>query len=134
MHHDNGLLGAAAFQRAEERRVKIMKNNGYNAIRTSHNPPSKHFLDACDKHGILVINESFDMWMKPKRPNDYHRYYEEWWDKDTRAMVLRDRNHPSIIMWSVGNEVKERADSSGVAIASAAASLIKSIDNTRPVT
>lgn len=134
MHHDNGLLGAAAFRRAEERRVEIMKNNGYNAIRTSHNPPSTAFLDACDRLGMLVIDESFDMWVEPKRPNDYHQYFEKWWKKDLEMMLLRDRNHPSVIMWSFGNEVKERASESGIAIASEMIDFIRSIDATRPVT
>lgn len=109
-HHDNGLLGAAAFQKAEERRVQIMKENGYSAIRTAHNLPSNYFLEACDRLGLLVIDEAFDMWIKPKRPNEYHWYFEEWWKKDLGSMVLRDRNHPSVIMWSFGNEVQERAD------------------------
>jgi len=134
VHHDNGILGAAAFRQAEFRRVRLLKENGFNAIRCAHNPPSAHFLDACDRLGMLVIDETFDMWIKPKRPNDYHRHYREWWERDTRAMVLRDRNHPSVIMWSVGNEVQERADSSGLAIAKAAYDLIRSIDSTRPVT
>lgn len=134
MHHDNGLLGAAAFRRAEERRVEIMKNNGYNAIRTSHNPPSAAFLDACDRLGMLVIDESFDMWVEPKRPNDYHQYFEQWWKKDLETMLLRDRNHPSVIMWSFGNEVKERADESGIVIASKMIDFIRSFDATRPVT
>ncbi len=134
LHHDNGLLGAAAFKAAEERRVRIMKENGYNAIRTSHNPPSQFFLDACDKYGILVIDEAFDMWVKPKRPNDYHRQYEQWWQKDLEAMVKRDRNHPSIIVWSFGNEVQERADSLGVEIGKKSIALIKSLDDTRPIT
>ncbi|HYW94294.1 MAG TPA: glycoside hydrolase family 2 TIM barrel-domain containing protein [Bacteroidales bacterium] len=134
MHHDNGLLGAAAFNRAEERRVEIMKKNGYNAIRTSHNPPSKAFLDACDQQGVLVIDEAFDAWVKPKRPNDYHQYFKDWWQKDLAAMVLRDRNHPSIIIWSIGNEIQERSDSSGVAIAKNMIREIHSIDTTRPVT
>jgi beta-galactosidase len=134
MHHDNGLLGAAAFKAAEERRVRIMKENGYNAIRTSHNPPSQFFLDACDKYGMLVIDEAFDMWIKPKRPNDYHRHYEQWWQSDLEAMVKRDRNHPSVIMWSFGNEVQERADSMGVEIGKKSIALIKSLDDTRPIT
>ena len=134
MHHDNGLLGAAAFRRAEERRVEIMKRNGYNAIRTSHNPPSAAFLNACDRLGMLVIDESFDMWVEPKRPNDYHRYFESWWKKDLETMLLRDRNHPSVIMWSFGNEVRERADESGLAIASEMIGLIRSVDPSRPVT
>jgi len=134
LHHDNGLLGAATFKRAEYRRIELLKNQGFNAIRTAHNPPSKLILDACDKLGMVVIDESFDMWIKPKRPNDYHQHYKEWWKKDTEAMLIRDRNHPSIIMWSVGNEVQERADSSGLAIAKAAYDYIKTIDTTRPVT
>ncbi len=134
VHHDNGLLGAAAFKAAEKRRVRIMKENGFNAIRTSHNPPSKYFLDACDELGILVIDESFDAWVKPKRPNDYHLYFKDWWKKDLEAMVLRDRNHPSVIMWSFGNEIQERADPGGLKRAREMIELIKSIDNTRPVT
>jgi beta-galactosidase len=107
MHHDNGPLGAAAFDRAEERRVELMKTNGYNAIRCSHNPPSSAFLDACDKIGILVIDEAFDMWREQKNPQDYHLYFNEWWQKDIENMVLRDRNHPSIVLWSIGNEIPE---------------------------
>lgn len=134
IHHDNGLLGAAAFNRAEERRVMIMKENGYNAIRTSHNPPSDAFLDACDRLGMFVIDESFDMWVRPKRPNDYHLHFDEWWQRDLESMLLRDRNHPSVIMWSFGNEVQERANVSGLAIAEEMINYIKSIDPTRPVT
>ncbi len=134
LHHDNGLLGAAAFKQAEYRKVKIMKENGYNAIRSSHNPPSEYLLNACDELGMLMIDESFDHWHKPKRPNDYHQFYKEWWHKDTRAMVLRSRNHPSVVMWSIGNEIQERADSIGLVIAREAIDFIKSIDSTRPVT
>ncbi len=134
MHHDNGLLGAAAFRNAERRRVRIMKENGFNAIRTAHNPPSGYFLDACDELGMLVIDESFDAWVKPKRPNDYHLYFKEWWKKDLETMLLRDRNHPSVIMWSFGNEIQERADASGLALARQMIDFIKKFDNTRPVT
>lgn len=134
MHHDNGLLGAAAFPDAEYRRVKIMKENGYNAIRTSHNPPSESFLNACDEIGMLVIDESFDQWVKPKRPNDYSNYFEEWHLRDVQAMVYRDRNHPSVVMWSFGNEVQERADPEGVEIGFTLARAIREVDDTRPVT
>ena len=134
MHHDNGLLGAAAFQDAEYRRVKRMKENGYNAIRTSHNPPSESFLNACDEIGVVVIDESFDHWVEPKRPNDYSNYFEEWHIKDVQAMVYRDRNHPSVVMWSFGNEVKERADPEGIEIGKILANAIKEVDDTRPVT
>ena len=134
LHHDNGALGSAAFKSAEYRRVKTMKEAGFNAIRTSHNPPSRHFLDACDELGILVMDESFDHWQKPKNPQDYHRFFDEWWEKDIEAMVLRDRNHPSVIIWSVGNEIQERADSSGLAIYRMLSGKVKSLDPTRPVT
>jgi len=134
MHHDNGLLGAAAFPDAEYRRVQGMKENGYNAIRTSHNPPSESFLNACDEIGVVVIDESFDHWMKPKRPNDYSNYFEEWHIRDVQAMVYRDRNHPSVVMWSFGNEVQERADPEGIEIGKTLANAIKELDDTRPVT
>lgn len=134
MHHDNGPLGAAAIDRAEERRVELMKKFGFNAIRTSHNPPSEVFLDACDRLGILVINESFDQWQLPKNPDDYHRFFDKYHKKDVEAMVLRDRNHPSVIMWSIGNEIRERVDSSGIAITENLRNIIRNIDSTRPVT
>ncbi len=134
MHHDNGILGAATFDRAEQRRVELMKANGFNAIRTSHNPPSQQFLDACDRLGMLVMDEAFDRWEVPKKPNDYHRFFPDWSKKDIQSMVLRDRNHPSIFAWSYGNEIYERADSSGIRIAKNLISAIKEVDNTRPVT
>jgi beta-galactosidase len=131
LHHDNGLLGSAAFDRAEERRVEIMKANGFNAIRTSHNPPSEAFLNACDRKGMLVIDETFDMWERPKNPQDYHRFFQDWWQKDVEAMILRDRNHPSIFCWSIGNEINERADTSGIRIAKSLISFIRNLDTTR---
>jgi len=134
MHHDNGILGSAAFKTAEYRRVKIMKENGFNAIRTAHNRPSELFLDACDELGMLVLDESFDQWQLPKNPNDYHLYFDAWWERDMESMLLRDRNHPSIIIWSVGNEIKERADSSGVEIVKKLIGKVKEFDNNRPVT
>ena len=82
-----------------------MKANGFNAIRCSHNPPSPAFLDACDRLGIMVLDEAFDMWETAKNPEDYHLYFKEWWQRDLDAMVLRDRNHPSIVIWSIANEV-----------------------------
>jgi beta-galactosidase len=134
MHHDNGLLGAAAFRDAEYRRVRRMKENGYNAIRTSHNPPSESFLNACDELGMVVIDEAFDQWMKPKRPNDYSNYFEQWHRKDVQSMVYRDRNHPSVVMWSIGNEVPERADPEGIEIGKMLIEAIREVDETRPVT
>ncbi|HAQ20910.1 MAG TPA: glycoside hydrolase family 2 [Prolixibacteraceae bacterium] len=134
MHHDNGPLGSAAIDRAEERHVELMKKFGFNAIRTSHNPPSRQFLDACDRLGILVIDESFDQWQRPKNPEDYNLYFDEWHQRDVEAMVLRDRNHPSVIVWSIGNEIKERADSAGLLITKNLSEIIKKLDQTRPVT
>lgn len=134
MHHDNGPLGAAAIDRAEERRVEIMKAAGFNAIRTSHNPPSPAFLDACDRLGMLVIDEAFDMWERPKNPQDYHRFFEGWWAHDLAAMVRRDRNHPSVVLWSIGNEVNERADPSGLEIAKRLIAGTRRDDPTRGVT
>jgi beta-galactosidase len=134
LHHDNGLLGSAAYNRAEERKVELLKSYGFNTVRTAHNPPSESFLNACDRLGIMVIDESFDMWERPKNKQDYHRYFKEWWHKDLQAMLLRDRNHPSIIMWSIGNEVNERADSSGIRIARDLIKTVRALDTTRPVT
>jgi len=134
VHHDNGPLGAATIDRAEERRVELLKSYGFNAIRTSHNPPSQQFLDACDRLGILVLDEAFDHWEREKNPQDYHLYFDTCWKKDIDAMVLRDRNHPSVIFWSIGNEINERADAPGLAIARNLISEIKALDDTRPVT
>ena len=117
MHHDNGPLGAAAYDRAEERRVELMKASGFNAIRCAHNPPSPAFLNACDRLGILVIDEAFDMWREPKNRDDYHLYFDDWWQKDMSSMILRDRNHPSVVMWSIGNEIPERSKPEGAVLA-----------------
>jgi len=134
VHHDNGPLGAAAYDRAEERKVQLLKQNGFNAVRTSHNPPSQHFLDACDRLGLIVIDEAFDQWERPKNPEDYNLYFDSCWKKDMDAMVLRDRNHPSVVFWSIGNEINERADSSGLAITRKLYDAVKRLDTTRPVT
>jgi beta-galactosidase len=134
MHHDNGPLGAAAYDRAEERRVELMKASGFNAIRCAHNPPSPAFLDACDRIGMLIIDEAFDMWKKQKNPQDYHLYFDQCWEEDIRSMVLRDRNHPSIIMWSTGNEIPERGESEGVETSRILSDYIRRLDPTRPVT
>jgi len=134
IHQDNGLLGVAAIDRAEERKAELLKANGFNAVRCAHNPPAPKFLEACDHLGILVVDEAFDHWQRGKNPEDYHRFFDEWHEKDITSMVKRDRNHPSIIMWSIGNEIPERADSSGVAIAKELKSIIHKYDKTRPVT
>ncbi len=134
MHHDNGPLGSATIDRAEERRVELMKKFGFNAIRTSHNPPSQQFLDACDRLGVLVIDEAFDQWQRPKNPEDYNRYFDKYHRADLESMVLRDRNHPSVILWSIGNEINERADTSGLKITKELYDIVKNLDQTRPVT
>jgi beta-galactosidase len=134
VHHDDGPLGAATIDAAEIRKVHLLKSFGFNAVRTSHNPPSKQFLDACDSIGIIVIDEAFDQWERPKNPQDYHLYFDTCWQKDIAAMVQRDRNHPSVVFWSIGNEINERADASGLVIAKKLRDEVKSFDNTRPVT
>ena len=134
VHHDNGCLGSAAFDRAEERKIELLKAGGFNAVRTSHNPPSETFLNACDRLGLLVMDESFDCWKIGKNNNDYSKYFNEWWQRDLETMVLRDRNHPSIIMWSIGNEIPERGDHSAIETAKMLAGAIKKIDTARPIT
>lgn len=134
IHHDNGLLGSAAFDRAEEWKIEILKKNGYNAVRGSHNPMSESFLSACDRLGMLVIDEAFDQWRGKKNPQDYHLYFDEWSGKDIRAMVLRDRNRPSVIMWSIGNEIRERITDEGKETAGYLKHEILKYDRTRPVT
>jgi len=135
VHHDCGLLGAAAYDRAEERKVELLKKSGFNAVRCAHNPPSPAFLDACDRLGMLVIDEAFDCWREGKNPHDYSVFFEEWWQRDLASMILRDRNHPSIIMWSTGNEIVERdGRSEGYAYAKKLADFVRSLDNTRAVT
>ncbi|HSM57536.1 MAG TPA: glycoside hydrolase family 2 TIM barrel-domain containing protein, partial [Candidatus Sulfomarinibacteraceae bacterium] len=135
VHHDNGILGAAAYPRAEERKVALHKNSGYNAIRCAHNPPAPSFLDACDRLGMLVIDEAFDCWREGKNAGDYHVAFDDWWQRDLDSMLYRDRNHPSVIMWSIGNEILERdGRGGGVAIARALAEHVCAVDPTRPVT
>ena len=134
VHHDNGVLGAAAFDRAEERRVELLKAAGFNAIRTAHNPPSPAFLAACDRLGMLVMDEAFDCWERAKKPFDYHLYFKDWWQRDIDAMVLRDRNHPSVVMWSIGNEIPERGVAAGAQTAKTLADYLRKLDASRPVT
>ena len=134
LHHDNGPLGARAFDRAEERRVELLKASGYNALRLAHNPPSPAFLDACDRLGMMVIDEAFDMWREGKNPHDYHLYFDEWWQKDVDSMISRDRNHPSIIMWSIGNEIPNRHKPVVVMVAKTMSDYVRQLEPTRPVT
>lgn len=134
-HHDNGIIGAASYRSAEERRVRIMKENGFNAIRCAHNPPSEMLLDVCDRMGILVIDEIFDSWLSAKRPYDYHRWFKDYAKEDTTSMVRRDRNHPSVAMWSTGNEIYERfGRNDGYKSGKMIADTIKEYDSTRPLT
>ncbi len=134
IHHDNGPLGAASYRDAEWRKARLMKEAGFNAVRTSHNPPSEAFLDACDHLGLLVIDESFDGWRSAKNPKDYSILFDRWWTEDIKAMVLRDRNHPSIFCWSIGNEIIERKTPEAVLTAYALAGLVRRLDPGRPVT
>ncbi|MDR1779223.1 MAG: DUF4982 domain-containing protein [Tannerella sp.] len=134
IHHDNGLLGSAAFARAEERKIELLKSYGFNAIRLSHNPPSTALLDACDRLGMVVIDEFTDMWETHKNPDDYSRFFAEWWNSDLTAMMLRDRNHPSVIMWSIGNEIFETDENNRLRIARDLTARVRELDPTRPVT
>lgn len=133
-HNDNGPLGSKAYDRAEERKVELLKASGFNAVRCAHNPPSPAFLAACDRLGVLVIDEAFDCWKYGKNPYDYHLYFNDWWKKDIESMVLRDRDHPSVIMWSIGNEIPEKGSPEGVQTAKTLASFVRDTDPTRPVT
>ena len=134
-HHDNGIVGAASFRSTEERRVRILKENGFNAIRTSHNPPSSVLLDVCDRMGMLVIDEIFDCWTNGKKAYDYHLWFDKYAKEDVRSMTVRDRNHPSVVMWSTGNEIFERAGKcDGYALGKMIADTIKENDPTRPLT
>ena len=112
-HHDLGALGAAVNRRAIGRQLEILRAMGANAIRTSHNPPAPELLEACDRMGLLVIDESYDMWRIPKVPNGYAKYFGQWGERDLRDMIRRDRNHPSVILWSIGNEVPEQRKADG---------------------
>ncbi len=134
VHHDNGLLGAKAYDRAEERRVEILKASGYNAIRCAHNPPSPAFLDACDRLGMLVIDEAFDIWKDAKNPYDYHLYFKDCWKKDLESMIIRDRNHPSVVLWSIGNEIPKNNTPEVALTAKLMADYARKIDPARLIT
>jgi beta-galactosidase len=130
-HHDLGALGAALNTRAAQRQLEILKEMGCNAIRTSHNPPAPELVDLCDKMGFLIMVEAFDTWRIGKKPKDYNLIFDAWHTEDLKAMVRRDRNHPSVFMWSIGNEVPDQGHPY---MATALRSIVKSEDNTRPVT
>lgn len=134
IHHDNGLLGAAAFDGAEERKVRLMKARGYNAVRAAHNPYSPGFLDACDRLGMMVIAEAFDMWRWPKTPQDYSTVFDANWRADLSTMVLEMRHRPSVIMWSIGNEIPHRNLPEGVKLQWELGNLVHQLDPSRPVT
>jgi beta-galactosidase len=148
MHHDLGALGVAAHPRAIERQVEILKEMGANAIRTSHNPPAPELLDVCDRLGMLVLDEAFDCWRRGKKRSDdqapeasenvryydYAHVFDDWHERDLRALVRRDRNHPSVVMWSIGNEVIEQWFSDGYELAQRLAGIVREEDRTRPIT
>jgi len=134
VHHDNGILGAVSVVEAEERRVRILKSAGFNAIRSSHNTIAPTLLDACDRVGMLVIDEAFDMWTEGKQPFDYSLNFTEWWRRDLAAMVRKDRNHPSVIMYSIGNEILDAGKPLGAAIGRDLAEEVRALDPTRFLT
>lgn len=134
LHHDNGLLGSVSLPGSEERKVRKLKSIGFNAIRTAHNPPSAALIECCDRLGMYVFDEAFDAWGIGKRGGDYHQFFETDWEKDLTAFVKRDRIHPSVILWSTGNEIPERAGlGDGYGKATKIAERIRSLDGTRPV-
>lgn len=135
IHHDNGLLGAESYYDSEYRRLKLQKDAGFNAVRTAHNPPSRDMLLAADRLGMLVLDEAFDCWRNSKSSGDYGRCFDTDWERDMEAFITRDRNHPSIFMWSTGNEIVERGGmSGGYRLAAQLAQKVRALDPTRPVT
>ena len=133
IHHDNGVLGACAFPEAEERKVRILKENGYNALRSAHNPCSKAILDACDRLGMLMMDEYVDVWYIHKTKHDYVLHLKDWWQDDLREMVEKDYNHPCVIMYSTGNEVAETSEKKGIAFTKEMTDYLHGLDPTRPV-
>jgi len=134
LHHDAGALGAAVPERVWERRLELLKAMGVNAIRTSHNPPAPEFLDLCDRLGFLVMAEAFDEWTIGKVPEGYHKYFEEWHERDATDFIRRDRNHPSIVLWSAGNEIGEQSTPNGATVLRRLLVIFHREDPTRPVT
>ncbi|MEU9357698.1 glycoside hydrolase family 2 TIM barrel-domain containing protein [Streptomyces sp. NPDC048301] len=134
VHHDNGILGAATYARAEERRIELLKDAGFNAVRMSHQPMSRAMLEACDRIGMLVVDETFDMWTSGKSAFDYSLHFAEWWERDLEAMVAKDYNHPSVILYSIGNEIPETGSPSGAVWGRRLAEKVRALDPTRYVT
>ncbi|GAB3577775.1 beta-galactosidase GalB [Hymenobacter daeguensis] len=133
-HHDLGALGAAVNVRAMERQLEMLQKMGCNAIRTAHNPPAPELLDLCDQMGFLVLDEAFDMWVKKKNSQDYHLDFKQWHQRDLEDQIRRDRNHPSVFLWSIGNEIREQFDSTGTRLTRELTATVKRLDPTRPVT
>jgi beta-galactosidase len=133
-HHDLGSLGSAVNTRALERQIELLKGMGCNGIRTSHNPPTPELLDLCDKMGMIVMDEAFDCWERGKAKYDYHLFFKEWHKKDLEDQILRDRNHPSVMIWSIGNEIPQQGDTSALRVAPELARIVHSLDKTRPIT
>ena len=133
IHHDNGLLGACCYPDAEARKIRILKENGYNAIRSAHNPCSKALLEACDRQGMLVMDEFVDVWYIHKTEYDYVNYFKEWWKQDLKDMVEKDFNHPSVILYSIGNEVSETAQKKGIHLTKTMTEYLHRLDDSRPV-
>jgi len=134
VHHDHGILGAATFNESEDRRVRKLKEAGYNAIRSSHNPASIAMLEACDKYGMYMMDETWDMWFESKNTHDYALHFMDWYKKDIESLVNRDFNHPCVIMYSIGNEVSEPKDEQGVNLAKEMVEYIHALDSNRAVT
>lgn len=134
IHHDNGVLGACAWPDAERRKVALMREQGYNALRSAHNPCSKALLDACDHLGMLVVDEYADQWYTHKTQHDYAEYLDAWWQRDLADMVAKDKNHPCVVMYSIGNEVSETAEKRGIELARRMTERLHALDSTRPVT
>lgn len=134
IHHDNGILGACTYPEVEERRIRILKEAGYNAVRSAHNPASKYQLEACDKLGMLMMDEYVDCWYMHKTDKDYASYVTDWWKEDLKDMVEKDYNHPSVILYSTGNEVAETAQPKGIELQRQFTEYLHSLDDSRPVT
>jgi len=134
IHQDNGCLGSCAYDRAEERKIELLKAAGFNAIRTAHNPPSPALLAACDRLGMLVLDEAFDCWEIGKNSDDYSQFFKDWWRRDLDSMILRDRNHPSVVLWSIGNEIPGQPTPEAAKIGTELVGRIRELDPTRPVT
>lgn len=134
IHHDNGMLGAVSLYDSEYRKLSILKKIGFNAVRTTHNPPSSALMEACDRIGMYVFDEAFDAWGIMKQPGDYNQFFDTDWERDLTAFIKRDRNHPSVIIWSTGNEITERGGlNNGYTLAVRLAEAVHALDPAHPV-